>query len=219
MNSRQKFKYTKLKQHDERSLINVPLLGALSIKFSRTYINRILNAANLFAEKIEGYKKPHSLEKMVGQFNQGKKKNLQLNEFESSAILNVIFGALIRKKLLSDDDDLLPGILDDLATGEQSTDLSGFIEIDRETIHQIINDFEIAYSENHFAREILPKAKLKNLADVDYYHSRTIPKEYVTAYMELIMNIFNTESGKHMRNQLENTDMKAAITLHWRDEK
>jgi len=218
MKLRPKTKYTKLKNTDPRATLTIPLLESLNIKLSRTYVNRILNAANLFADQVEGYEKPHSLEKMVGEFSHGRKRNVLLNEFESSAILNVIFGALIRKKLLSDDDDLLPGILDDLTAGESSTDLSGFMDVDRETVDHMIKDFEIAYPENNFAREILPKSKLKNFPDVDYYHSRTIPKEYVAVYMRLIESILATIAGKSMQEKLIHTDMKAAITLHWKDE-
>lgn len=218
MKLKSKTKYTTLKTSDPRATLTIPLLQALNIKFSRTYANRILNAANLFADQVEGYEKPHSLEKMVGEFSHGRKRNVLLNEFEASAILNVIFGALIRKKMLSDDDDLLPGILDDLTAGESSTDLSGFMDIDRETVDHMIKDFEIAYPENNFARGRLPKSKLKHSPDVDYYHSRTIPKEYVAAYMKVIESILATIAGKSMQEKLTYTDMKAAISLHWKDE-
>lgn len=220
-------KYKKVPKGHYKTEIHLPLLPNLNVYMDETYINRLSNAAKLFAAKVPGYEVPHSLEKMLEMYGETvtalgdsspvRKTEIYLNEFQCSAILNVIFRQLIQAKYLSEDDDKLPGVQDDVVTGE-GVDLIGDNAWDKWEIDKIIDEYDKAYPENKFPRSILPKEKVSGIEEIDYYHTRTIPREYIDEVADSLRSIAQSNAGKTLHDKLASAGMKTSVTLSWLDE-
>lgn len=220
-------KYKKVPKGHNKTRVIFPLLPNLDVYMNATYINRLSNAAKLFAAEVPGYEVPHSLEKMVEIFGENvtaledsspvQKSKIYLNEFQSSAILNAIFRQLIECGLLSEDDDKLPGIQDDVVSGE-GVDLIGDNAWDKWEIDKIIDEYDKAYPENKFPRSILPKEKVSGIDEIDYYHTRTIPREYIDGVADSLRSIAQSDAGKTLHDKLASAGMKTSVTLSWLDE-